>query len=117
MQPILPIPTAIPSPTPTATQATPGPSQTWAGRCTGPFNGLCSLTLTRTANALDGTFVLSSPSDHVHVSGYLSGPTISFGAVGVVTFTGILSGTTMSGSYRADIAGGKTGSWRAALSP
>jgi uncharacterized protein (DUF2147 family) len=34
----------------------------------------------------------------------------------VVTFTGSLSGSTMSGSY-TDIANGKTGSWTVTLSP
>ena len=108
----MPVPTSIPTPTPTAAQ-TPlsvDLSGTWAGECTGPFNGFCSLTWTQTAHALDGTFMLSSPPDTLHISGNLTGSTISFGAVGVVTFTGTLSGSTLSGSY-TDIANGKTGSW------
>jgi hypothetical protein len=111
------IPTPFPFPTPPATQAPPDLSGTWAGLCTGPFNGFCSLTWTQTANALDGTMMLSSPPvDILHISGNLTGSTISFGAVGVVAFTGTLSGSTMSGSY-TDIANGKTGSWTATLSP
>jgi hypothetical protein len=58
----------------------------------------------------------SPPVDILHISGNLTGSTISFGAVGVVAFTGTLSGSTMSGSY-TDIANGKTGSWTATLSP
>jgi hypothetical protein len=71
--------------------------------------------VTQTAHALDGTFMLSSPPDTLHISGNLTGSTISFGAVGVVTFTGTLSGSTLSGSY-TDIANGKTGSWTVTLS-
>jgi hypothetical protein len=112
------IPTPFPFPTPTATQAPPSVdlSGTWTGQYTGPFNGSFSLTWTQTANALDGTIMLSSPPDNLHISGNLTGSTISFGAVGVVTYTGTLSGSTMSGSY-TDIANGKTGSWTATLFP
>jgi hypothetical protein len=111
-----PIPTPFPFPTPTATQAPPDLSGTWAGLCTGPLNGFCSLTWTQTANALDGTFMLSSPPHKLHISGNLTGSTISFGAVGVVTFTGTLSGSTLSGFY-TDIANGISGSWSVTLSP
>jgi hypothetical protein len=60
--------------------------------------------------------MLSSPPDNLHISGKLTDSTISFGAVGVVTFTGTLSGSTMAGAY-TDIANGKTGSWTVTLSP
>ncbi len=110
-------PTAVATPTPIALQAPPSLnlSGTWAGLCTGPFNGFCSLTWTQTAHALDGTFVVSSPPDNLHISGNLTGSTISFGAGGVATFTGTVSGSTMSGSY-TDIANGKTGSWTVTIS-
>jgi hypothetical protein len=93
-------------------------SGTWGGLCTGPFNGFCTLAWTQTANALDGTFAVqggSSPPDNLHISGNLTGSTVSFGTVGVVTFTGTLSASTLSGSY-TDIANGKTGSWTVTLS-
>jgi hypothetical protein len=60
--------------------------------------------------------MLSSPPDNLRISGNLTGSTLSFGAVGVVTFTGTLSGSTMSGSY-TDIANGISGSWSVTLSP
>jgi hypothetical protein len=109
---------APPTPTPSATQTPPSVdlSGAWLGLCTGPFNGFCSMTWTQTANALDGTFMLSSPPDTLHISGNATGNTIRFGAVGVVMFAGTLSGSTMSGSY-TDIANGKTGSWTVTLSP
>jgi hypothetical protein len=110
-------PMAIATPTPIALQAPPSLnlSGTWAGLCTGSFNGFCSLTWTQTAHALDGTFMLSSPPGNLHISGNLTGSTISFGAGGVATFTGTVSGSSMSGSY-TDIANGKTGSWTVTLS-
>ena len=113
------IPTSIPAPTPTAIQAPPDLSGAWTGLCTGPLNGFFSLTLTQTANALDGTMTLSSPILNLHISGIsgnLTGSTISFETVGVVTYTGTLSGSTISGSL-TDIENGKAGSCAASLSP
>jgi hypothetical protein len=60
--------------------------------------------------------MLSSPPHKLHISGNLTASTISFGAVGVVTFTGTLSGSTLSGFY-TDIANGISGSWSVTLSP
>jgi hypothetical protein len=63
-----PIPTPFPFPTPPDTQAPLFVNGVmWAGECTGPFNGFCSLTLTQNANGLDGTFMLSSPPDNLHI--------------------------------------------------
>ncbi len=110
-----PPPTAVPTPTPTASQAPPADdlSGTWSGQYTGPFNGNFSLTWTQTGNALNGSIKLSSPADTLDISGNLTGTTISFGAVGVVTYTGtVASSTSMSGSY-TDLANGQTGSWNA----
>jgi hypothetical protein len=42
----------------------------------------------------------------------VSGSSINFGAVGVVTYTGTVSGNSMSGSY-TDLANGQMGSWSA----
>jgi hypothetical protein len=45
----------------------------------------------------------------------VSSSAISFGAVGVVTYTGTVSGNSMSGSYK-DVANGQSGSWSASKS-
>jgi hypothetical protein len=108
-----PNPTSIPAPVQTAPLAPPDLSGTWTGLCTGPFSDYCSVTWTRTGDAYDGTF--TSPRDTVHVSGNLNGSTIRFGDAGVVTFTGTLSGSAMSGTY-TDIADGKRGTWFVTLS-
>ncbi len=110
-----PNPTSIPTPTPTAPLAPPDLSGTWTGLCTGTFTDGCWITWTRTgADAYDGTFTLS-PHDTIHISGNLNGSTIRFGDVGVVTFSGTLSGSTLSGTY-TDIADGKRGTWFVTLS-
>ena len=109
------VPTAVPTATPTASQAPPADdlSGTWSGEYTGPFNGTFTLVWTQTGNALNGTIKLSSPADNLDISGNLTGITISFGAVGVVTYTGtVANANAMSGSY-TDLANGQTGSWNA----
>jgi hypothetical protein len=109
--------TPIPTPTPTASQTPPSVdlSGTWSGQYSGPFNGTFSLTWTQSLSALNGSIALSSPHDTLHISGNVAGSSISFGAVGVVTYTGTVSGSSMSGSY-TDIANGQTGSWSATKS-
>jgi hypothetical protein len=87
-------------------------SGTWKGQYSGPFNGTFTLTWTQSASSLNGTIMLSSPARTLGISGNVSGSAISFGAVGVVTYTGTVSSNSMSGSY-TDVANGQTGSWSA----
>jgi hypothetical protein len=110
---------AIGRPTPLPRAATPAIldlSGTWAGQYAGPINSSFSLTWTQTADALDGTIILSSPPEVLHITGDLTGRKISFGAGDRFTYTGTLSGSTMAGSY-TDIADGNRGSWTATLFP
>jgi hypothetical protein len=112
-------PTAAPTPTPTAAAtlppATVGVTGSWTGKYSGPFNGTFTLTWNQTGSNVDGTINLSSPADMLHISGTLSGSAISFGAVGVVTYSGTVSGSSMSGSYK-DLANGQSGTWSATKS-
>jgi hypothetical protein len=108
-----PIPTSIPTLTPTATEAPPDLSGTWTGLwSSGTSNGFCTLTLTKTANGLDGTF-LAPPDKLLHVKGNLIGSAITLRSASGVVFTGTLSGSTLSGAY---ISNGKTYSWSVTLS-
>lgn len=112
-------PTTTPTPPPTATP-TPAPaavdlSGSWSGTYSGPFTGTFTLTWSQSGPSLNGTIQLSSPQRTLHISGNVSGSGISFGAVGVVTYTGTVSGTSMSGSY-TDIANGQSGTWSASKS-
>ncbi|HZU75710.1 MAG TPA: hypothetical protein VFA70_03040 [Dehalococcoidia bacterium] len=114
-----------PTPTTAATQAptqapTTAPTQapsvdlsgTWSGQYSGPYTGTFTLNWTQTGSELKGTINLSSPPDRLSINGSVSGSSISFGAVGVVTYTGTVNGNSMSGSY-VDTANGQTGSWSA----
>ncbi len=104
------------TPTPTAAPTAVDVSGSWSGQYSGPFNGTFTLTWTQTGSALSGTIKLSSPPDTLNISGNASGSGISFGAVGVVTYSGTVSGSnSMSGSY-VDVANGQTGSWSATKS-
>jgi hypothetical protein len=111
-------PTPILTPTPTAGPTPPlDLSGNWTGQYSGPFNGTFVLQFMESGSALHGVIELSSPRETLQISGTVTGSSISFGAVGVVTYTGTvsLSGVStlsMSGSY-TDIANGHTGSWSA----
>jgi hypothetical protein len=114
---------APPTPTPSAPQPSPMPrattpatldlSGTWTGLwSSGASNGFCTLTLTKTGNGLDGTFILSPPADILlHVKG-LIGSAITLRSASGVVFTGTLSGSTLSGVY---ISNGKAYSWSVTL--
>lgn len=112
-----PTPTAIPTPTPVPTQPPPTVQVTgsWSGSYSGPFNGTFTLTWTQNGSAVDGTIHLSSPKDTLSINGNLTGNAISFGAVGVVRYSGTVSGNNMGGSY-VDVANGETGIWSASKS-
>ena len=108
--------TATPTATPAQAPATVDLSGNWMGTYNGPFNGSFTLMWAQTSGALTGTIALSSPPDNLHISGTVTGSSISFGAVGVVTYTGTVSGgNSMSGSY-TDLANGQMGSWSATKS-
>ncbi len=112
------VPTAVPTATSTPSQTPPAEdlSGTWAGQYTGPFTGSFTLTWTQSGNTLSGSIKLSSPAETLDINGNLTGSTITFGAVGVVAYTGtVASSTSISGSY-TDLANGQTGSWNATKS-
>jgi hypothetical protein len=113
-------PTPVLTPPPTAGPTPPlDLSGNWTGQYSGPFNGTFVLHWNETGSALIGSIELTSPRDSLQISGTVTGSSISFGAVGVVTYTGTVSSDnsvpinlSMSGSY-TDIANGHTGSWSA----
>jgi glucose/arabinose dehydrogenase len=110
-----PTPTPIPTPTATPAPAAVDLSGSWSGTYSGPFTGSFTLTWTQSGSSLDGTIHLSSPADTLHINGTVTGSAIGFGAVGVVTYSGTVSGSSMSGSY-IDVANGQSGSWSAGKS-
>jgi hypothetical protein len=66
---------------------------------------------------LVGTIKLTPPPQTEPLTGRLEGSKITFGTVGslAITYTGSVSGTSMSGTYK--VAGGQgSGSWSATKS-
>lgn len=105
-----------PSATPTTSAAASGLSGTWSGSYAGAFSGTFQLTWTQTGNNLNGTINLSTSPGDTPLSGTLNGSTITFGTVGstAITYTGTVSGSSMSGSYQ--VQGGPVsagGTWKA----
>jgi hypothetical protein len=86
-------------------------SGTWSGQYSGGYNGTFTLHWTQSGSKLTGTIKLSQPSGTFSINGSVHGSAISFGAVGAgATYTGSVSGKSMSGSYKAAPEGG---SWSA----
>jgi hypothetical protein len=85
---------------------------TWSGRYGGAYHGQFTLHWKQSGSTLSGTIKLSSLGGTLSVNGTVHGSTIRFGTVGsaAITYTGSVSGTSMSGSYATPGGGG---SWSA----
>ncbi len=80
---------------------------TWSGRYSGAFSGTFRLHWKESRSRLSGTITLSSPAGTYGISGSVHGSAIQFGAVGAgATYTGSVSGKSMSGSYKSPQGGG-----------
>jgi hypothetical protein len=90
-------------------------SGTWNGQYSGAFSGTFVLRWTQSGSSLSGTIAISSPASSLRVNGTLNGSTITFGTVGstAITYTGTVSGKSMSGSFKTPEGGG---SWSASES-
>jgi len=112
------IATAASSPTAGApaanVRAAAGPlSGTWSGRYSGAYHGTFTLHWTQSGSQLSGTIKLStSPNSRPSIKGTVHGSTIRFGTVGsaAITYSGTVSGKSMSGRYQTPGGGG---SWSA----
>jgi hypothetical protein len=111
-------PAVIPSTPAVVVPTTPAPtsgadlSGTWSGHYSGAFSGTFTLTWQQTGSKLSGTIDLSSDGSP-KINGTLTGNTITFGTVGstAITYSGTVSGTSMSGTYT--VGGSAGGSWSA----
>ena len=99
---------------PTAT-ATAGLTGTWSGQYSGSYNGNFTLRWHQTGSKLHGTIHLSAPADTLPINGTVNGGAISFGTVGstAITYTGSVSGNSMSGHYQVHDGSGAGGPWSA----
>ena len=85
---------------------------TWSGTYRGAYHGTFTLHWTQLNSRLTGTIKLSSVG-RTNITGSVRGSTIRFGTVGnanAITYSGSVSGRSMSGTYKA---GGAGGSWSA----
>jgi hypothetical protein len=85
---------------------------TWSGTYSGAYHGTFTLHWTQRHSHLTGTIKLSSVG-RTNITGSVRGSTIRFGTVGnanAITYSGSVSGKSMSGTYKT---GGVGGSWSA----
>ena len=116
-----PPPASAPAATTSLAPASVDLSGTWSGQYSGtPYAGNFTLDWTQTGSSLQGSIQVSDPAgDHYSISGTVTGSSIQFGAVGGVTYTGTVSGDSMSGTWSIPgLSGGSLGggSWNATKS-
>ena len=103
-----------------STSTSTGLSGTWSGQYSGASSGTFTLTWNQSGSNLTGTIKISDFGDTpIPVNGTLQGNTISFGTVGstAVTYTGSVSGTSMSGDWKIASGGSSGGgTWNATKS-
>jgi hypothetical protein len=79
----------------------------WAGKYSGAYTGTFTLQWTLTRTRLHGSITLN-PGGTYTITGSVHGSKISFGAVGAgATYTGSVSGRSMSGRYNTAKGGGR----------
>lgn len=112
------VPTATAAATATA-QASPTSalSGTWSGQYSGAFQGTFTLTWQQSGSNLSGTIMLSTSAAALNITGTVEGSAIRFGTVGstAITYSGSVSGNSMSGTYQTQAGNGSTagGPWSA----
>jgi hypothetical protein len=107
------------APTTAAPVADSGLTGSWSGQYSGAFTGTFKLTWQQTGSSLSGSIALSTNGaapQTESLNGTVTGSTISFGTVGsqAITYSGKVSGASMSGTYQ--IAGQPGGPWSATKS-
>ena len=103
----------------TAKKATSALSGKWSGNYSGAYNGTFKLSWHQSGSHLHGTITISNPGSTLPINGTVNGTAITFGTVGstAITYTGTVSGNSMSGTYKVANANGSTGGpWSASKS-
>jgi hypothetical protein len=96
----------------TSSSTTPNLGGTWSGRYRGTYSGTFTIHWRQTASgSLKGSIRLSNPPGTYRITGKVRRGAISFGVVAAgATYTGSVSGKSMSGHYKTARGGG---SWSA----
>lgn len=99
----------------TAAPASAGLSGTWSGQYSGSYQGSFTLIWTQSGSKLSGTIKISVPASTMSINGTVQGDSIRFGTVGSygITYSGKVSGTSMSGGYQVIDGQGSSGPWSA----
>ena len=87
-------------------------SGTWLGKYSGTYHGTFTLRWRQSGSQLSGTIKLSTNPTTLSIKGSVHSSTIRFGTVGsaAITYSGSVSGKSMSGHYSTPGGGG---SWSA----
>lgn len=112
--------TSAPSSAPTTAPTTKAPSAPkaasplsgkWSGHYSGSYSGTFTLRWHQSGSHLHGTIHISNPADTLAINGAVNGNAIRFGTVGstAITYSGAVSGSSMSGTYRVGTASGSSG--------
>lgn len=110
-------PTATSAPPPTAAPtSSAGLTGTWKGSYSGSYSGTIRLTWRQSGSHLSGTIDVSGVGGSIPIHGTVDGSAIKFGTVGSteITYSGSVSGSSMSGTYHIKTTSGSVGgSWSA----
>jgi hypothetical protein len=104
---------------PAAAAAASGLSGKWSGQYSGAYTGTFVLHWRQSGSRLSGRIQISAPLSTLGIHGQVSGSSISFGTVGgtAITYTGSVSGSSMSGTYKVQGPNGAAGGpWSASKS-
>ena len=94
-------------------------SGTWSGQYGGSYQGTFTLDWQQSGSSLSGQITLSAPAQTLPINGTVNGGSIQFGTVGstAITYSGSVSGTSMSGTYKVGAdADAQGGNWSASKS-
>lgn len=109
---------AVSTAPPTAAPSSAGLSGMWSGQYSGSYQGSFTLTWSQSGSKLSGTIKISNPASTMGINGTVEGGSIRFGTVGSfgITYSGKVSGDSMSGSYQVNDGSGSGGPWSASKS-
>ena len=91
----------------------------WSGQYSGAYQGTFILRWVQSGAHLTGRIHISNPGSTLGIRGTVSGGSIQFGTVGgaAITYTGTVSGNSMSGTYKVSNGSGTVGGpWSASRS-
>ena len=93
--------------------ASTGLSGKWSGQYSGADQGTFALSWRQSGTNVQGTIKISAPASSFVIRGTVVNGTIRFGTVGslAITYSGTVSGNSMSGSYQ--VGGSTGGPWSA----